>query len=267
MKPLFSVVTVVYNGADKIRRTIKSVLDQEYSPYEYVVIDGLSDDNTVEIVNSFNEKFREKNIILKIISEKDSGIYNAMNKAIKIATGDFISFINSGDWYEPDALKNIAQSYLEDAFDMTYGGLHYINPNGSIINKMSKLDRFWITSRHWNHPSMFLKKQYYQKYMFDESYKIYSDFALYLKLRKDDLKILVLDKVIANFVADGISTNPSLKSTMTRAKEKYRAYLESGYSRIFFIEAYGWEIFKSTYFIIKRKIKGNSSNNAVHLHG
>ena len=222
MTPLFSVVTVVYNGENKIRKTVESVLYQEYSPYEYVVIDGLSDDNTVEIINSYDEKFKEKNIIFKIISEKDSGIYNAMNKAINIASGDFISFINSGDWYEPDALKNVAQAYSENVFDMVYGGLHYINPNGSIINKMSKLDRFWITSRHWNHPSMFLKKEYYQKHMFDESYKIYSDFALYLKLRKDNLKILVLDKVIANFVADGVSTNPSLDKVQYLSQKEKR---------------------------------------------
>lgn len=258
MTPLFSVVTIVYNGADKIRKTVESVLDQGYTNYEYIIIDSLSEDNTLEIVNSYDERFKKKDILLRIVSEKDGGIYNAMNKAIKIATGKFISFINSGDWYEPDALLNVAQAYYAKKFDMTYGGLHYINPNGSIINKMSKLDKFWITSRHWNHPSMFLKKEYYQKYMFDESYKIYSDFALYLKLRKDNLKIYVIDKVIANFAADGVSTNPSLKLTIMRAKEKYRAYLESGYSRIYFIEAYGWEIFKSAYFIIKRKIKENS---------
>ena len=265
MRPLFSVVTVVYNSADKIGKTIESVLNQKHSPYEYIIIDGLSKDNTLDIINSYNKKFQEKNIIYKIVSEEDNGIYNAMNKAIKIAAGDFISFINAGDWYETEALLNIAQAYSKNEFDMAYGGLHYINPNGSIFDKMSKLDRYWITSRHWNHPSMFLKKEYYEKYMFDESYKIYSDFALYLKLRKDNLKIQVLDKVISNFVADGVSTNTSLKSTITRVKEKYRAYIESGYSRIYIIEAIGWEVFKSTYFTVKRTIKRTSSNNMVQL--
>ena len=132
-------------------------MNQTYTPYEYLIIDGKSSDKTVEIIRKYSKRFEEKNITLKIVSEKDNGIYNAMNKGIDLAEGDFISFLNAGDWYELDALENINKFYEEDSFDLTYGGLHYVNPNGTITNKMSKNDEKGIvTSRHWNHPSMFM---------------------------------------------------------------------------------------------------------------
>lgn len=248
----FTVVTVVFNAASAIRKTLESVLNQEYAPYEYLIYDGKSSDNTLEIISEYVEQFKQKGISLVIKSEKDSGIYNAMNKGIRDAKGDFISFLNAGDWYELDALKHVNEFYQEEAFDLTYGGLHYINPNGTITNKMSKNDDHGIvTSRHWNHPSMFLRTELYQKSGFDEAFRAYADFDIYLKMRKAGVKIRVIDKVITNFVADGVSTDTSLKKTLGRAKEKYDAYIHNGYGRIYWIESYGWELFKLIYFRIR----------------
>lgn len=247
----FSVITVVYNAESVIQKTMDSVLNQEESPFEYIIIDGFSSDNTLKIIRSYETAFEKKGIRFVLISEKDTGIYNAMNKGIDIAEGDFISFLNAGDWYELDALKNINKFYQEEAFELTYGGLHYINPNGSVINKMSKMDKFWISSRNWNHPSMFLKREIYQKYKFDELIRTYADFDLYLKLRKINIKIRVIDKIIANFVADGVSTNVNLEKVLLRAKEKYNSYRNNKYSRLYFVEAYGWEICKALYFKIR----------------
>ena len=103
----FSVVTVVFNGENDIEKTMNSVLCQEYQPYEYIIVDGASTDSTLEIVNSFKERFSDKGVRFVVVSEKDTGIYNAMNKGAELATGDFVSFLNAGDWYEKDALKNI----------------------------------------------------------------------------------------------------------------------------------------------------------------
>ena len=203
----FTVVTVVFNGESVIEKTVESVLNQEYPPFEYLIFDGASADSTLNLIAQYEEAFAQKGITLSVVSEKDGGIYNAMNKGVKAATGDFVSFLNAGDWYELDALKNINAFYQEEPFDLTYGGLHYINPNGTVTNKMSKLDHFPVSSRHWNHPSMFLRREIYQKYGFDEQFRAYADFDLYLKLRKDGTKIRVIDKVITNFVADGVSTN------------------------------------------------------------
>lgn len=135
----FSVVTVVFNAKDVIEKTITSVLNQTYTPYEYLIIDGKSIDGTLDVISSFSEEFEKKGIKLNLSSEKDSGIYNAMNTGIDRATGDFISFLNAGYWYELDALENIEKFYEEEHFDLTYGGLHYINPDGSVINKMATL--------------------------------------------------------------------------------------------------------------------------------
>lgn len=247
----FSVVTVTFNGEVVLAKTIESVLNQSYTPYEYFIIDGLSSDGTVPVAKSYEKLFLQKGIHYTIISEKDTGIYNAMNKGVRCATGDFISFLNAGDWYEEDALENVNRFYQEEPFDLTYGGLHYINPDGSVTNKMSKLDRFPVTSRHWNHPSMFLRREIYQKYGFDEYFRAYADFNLYLKLRKDGTKIRVIDKVITNFMADGVSTETSFKKVLGRAKEKYEAYRKSGFGRFYWIESYGWEFFKSIYFQIR----------------
>ena len=245
--PKFTVVTVALNSENVIEKTITSVLDQTVPPYEYFIIDGVSSDRTVEIAKSFRDRFEQKGVKYTVISEKDSGAYNAMNKGIRLATGDFISFLNAGDWYEPDALENIRSFYEEEPFELTYGGLHYVLRDGHVVDKMSKLDHFPITTRHWNHPSMFLKREIYQKYGLDESYPICADLNLYLKLRKDGTKIRVIDKVITNFCADGISTDTDVKRAKQRTEEKYRAYRSNGYSAIYWLECYGWEFTKVMY--------------------
>lgn len=247
----FTVVTVALNAENVIKKTIESVLHQTLAPYEYIIIDGGSTDNTLKIINLYDDLFKKRNIIYKIISEKDNGIYDAMNKGITNSKGDFTSFLNAGDWYEKNALENINSHYNKEWFDLTYGGLHYIKPNGTIIDKMSRLDSFPVSSRHWNHPSMFLKTKIYKKYYFDTSFKAYADFDLYLKLRRKKVKIRVIDKVITNFVADGVSTNTNFNKVLSRAREKYLAYTHNGYSCLYWLESYGWEILKSLYFKVK----------------
>ncbi len=251
MELKFTVVTVAYNAESVIEKTITSVLNQSYLPFEYFIIDGKSNDKTVEIAEKYSIDFANKGVKYTVISEKDSGIYNAMNKGIELASGDFISFLNAGDWYETESLKNINAFYNEEEFELTYGSLNYINPDGSSTIKSSKLDSFPISSRHWNHPSMFLKTGIYKKYKFDETFRAYADFDLYLKLRKDGTKIRVIDKVVTNFVADGISTNRDIKKVLERSKEKYKSYVQNGYGKIYFFEAYGWEVLKAVYFMIR----------------
>lgn len=248
----FTVVTVCFNAEKVIRKTIESVLEQHYAPYEYLIFDGASTDKTVEIAEGNREQFEAKGIKYEIRSEKDTGIYNAMNKGVKAATGDFISFLNAGDWYQADALWKVNRFYQEEPFDLTYGGLNYINPNGTVTVKMSKMDKFPVTSRHWNHPSMFLRTEIYKKYGFDERFRAYADFHLYTKLRKvPGVKIRVIPEIITNFPADGVSTDVNMKKVLARGREKYRIYRDNGYGRIYWLESYGWEIMKSVYFRIK----------------
>jgi glycosyltransferase involved in cell wall biosynthesis len=100
-----SIITVNYNGAETLKKAIESVLEQTYDNVEYIIIDGKSDDNSIKIIASYQDLFRKKGYIYKYISEKDNGIYDAMNKGLKIATGDIIGILNSDDWYEVDALE------------------------------------------------------------------------------------------------------------------------------------------------------------------
>ena len=247
-----TVITVCFNAENSIEKTIESVLKQTCHPYEYLIIDGKSSDRTVEIAEGFRESFEQNGVRYVISSQKDTGIYNAMNKGIRAATGDFIAFLNAGDSYVDDALEKIQRFYAEAPFDLTYGGLNYINPDGTVTIKMSKLDRFPVTSRHWNHPSMFLRREIYRKYGFDERFRTYADFHLYTKLRKDpEIKIRVIPEIITNFPADGVSTDVRMSRVLARAREKYRIYRDNGYCRVYWLESYGWEILKSLYFRVR----------------
>ncbi len=249
----FTVITVCYNSEEKIRETIESVVEQSYSPFEYIIVDGASTDKTLEIAEEYRQSIEKKGIKYIIHSEEDTGIYDAMNKGIKMANGDFISFLNAGDTYLYDALEKVNQFYRKEPFDLTYGGLNYINPNGSITIKMSKLDRFPISSRHWNHPSMFLTREIYKKYGFDKRYKTYADFHLYTKIRKNPhIKIRVIPEIITNFMADGVSTDVRKEKVLERSKEKYQIYRDNGYGHVYWLESYGWELIKAIYFRIKR---------------
>lgn len=241
-----TIITVVYNGENSIKNTIESVLEQTVAPYEYLIIDGASKDRTVDIAKGYEKEFEKKNIIYKIYSEKDEGIYDAMNKGVKKATGDFIVFLNSDDWYDPKAIEIFKNQYEKEEFDFAYGSIQYMNNNGELLVKCSRMD--WIvSSRNWNHPSSFVRKSLYLENPFDLSFDVYADMDWYLKIRKMDnvkIKILPKDAIISHFKLGGASINSDIRQSLKRAEEKYRAYKKNGYNRAYFIEAYGWEFVK-----------------------
>lgn len=155
---LVSIITVSYNSEKSIRRTIESVLNQTYSKIEYHIVDGLSTDNTIEIAREYDEKFAEKGIKYIISSERDNGIYDAMNKGILRSAGKIVGIINSDDWYEKNAVESAVNTYRETEFDYYYADINLIKENGKKIVKHSKQKRI-VTSRHWNHPGSFVKRQ------------------------------------------------------------------------------------------------------------
>ena len=132
---LVSIITVCYNSEKTVAKAIESVLNQTYPEIEYIVVDGASRDNTVAIAESYAEQFRAKGYDYKVISEKDNGIYDAMNKGITMAKGELIGMINSDDWYEPIAVETAAKTYLETGYDLFYADLNLIRDDGSIIVK------------------------------------------------------------------------------------------------------------------------------------
>lgn len=245
-----SIITVSYNSEKTIENTILSVLDQTVLPDEYFIIDGGSNDSTVFVAKNYKERFCQKGISYKIISEKDEGIYDAMNKGIKMASGDFIGIINSDDWYELSAIEKLKEMYKCKYFDVFYGDLCIRMENGKFFIKKARNSKF-ISSRYWNHPSMFVSKKIYEKYLYN-SKEMFADFDFFLKLKKNNVKFEILNEVLANFRLGGISNNKSLISTLKDVKERYKIYRRNGYGKQYFFESLYVEIGKYIFINISK---------------
>ena len=223
-----SILTVCLNAEKTIARTIESVLNQSYSPDEYYVIDGQSEDNTLNIVKIYEKKFLEKGIHYHVISEYDKGMYDALNKGARLATGELIGQINSDDWYELDAIQKMVGLYQDTNFDMAYADLRMVPLNKSSWIKIARIDKF-VNSRHWNHPTQFtkrnilLQKPYACQCMSD-------DLDLMLWVRSHGLHIEILNEVIANFTITGMSHSKAILDVMNRIKTKSVIYRKNGYS-------------------------------------
>jgi glycosyltransferase involved in cell wall biosynthesis len=238
----FSIITVSYNSAATIGETILSVLTQTVSPFEYIIVDGKSSDETCTIAESFRSQFSEKGIHYAIISEPDNGIYDAMNKGIKMSTGDVVGMINSDDTYEPTIIEEMQLLFDIENCDIAYSDLNIVT-NAKKYIKKAKIDSKVFTTRHWNHPTMFVKKDVYNEFPYQNK-TIYDDWDFYLKARKHGCKIAVINKPLANFTFGGVSNHKSFSSAMKRAKTKTKIYTSNGYSPLYAIEAYSTEIAK-----------------------
>lgn len=198
--PRISIITVVYNGEKTIEKTIQSVLAQTYPNIEYIIIDGKSSDGTMDIVFKYADK------ISTLVSEKDHGIYDAMNKGISLAKGDIIGLLNADDFYEPDAIENIV-SYYMPGYNAYYGAIRNIEENSvsfvsNTTDNLEKLSRGMVV----NHPAMFVNKEVYEKLgSFNTSYKIVADWDFTLRCYLSGVRFIKIDKVLTNFRIDGVS--------------------------------------------------------------
>jgi glycosyltransferase involved in cell wall biosynthesis len=218
-----SIVTVCYNSSKTILDTINSVNSQVYPDIEHIFVDGLSSDNTVEIIKLYSQT---KNIV---ISEKDNGLYDAINKGISNATGDFIGFLHSDDIFSSGIISDLAEKIQNESLDGVYGDLQYVDK----INT-NKIIRFWkscefnpnLLKKGWMpaHPTLILKREVYSKHgVFNKSFKIASDYDFMLRIFKDpNLKFGYLPKVVTKMRVGGAS-NRSLKNIIKKSKEDYRA--------------------------------------------
>ncbi len=241
--PLVSIITVAYNSAATIEKTIESVLNQTYSNIEYRIVDGCSSDETVQIAKQYEPLFAEKNIKYVITSEPDNGIYDAMNKGITDATGELIGIINSDDCYKPDAVETAVKTYSESGFDYFYADINLVKADGSVIVKKSKKDVF-PTSRHWNHPTSFVTKKTYDELGLFRCEGIHDDFEFFLRVRKAKKNTVIVNKVIADFSTGGVSNDKTFSKCKKRCLDRYRCYRVNGYSPLYFIECIAIEIAK-----------------------
>ena len=239
---LVSITTVTFNSEKTIRDTIESVLNQTYTNIDYIIVDGLSKDNTVEIAKSYEDKFRAKGMTYRIISEKDNGMYDAINKGISMANGVIVGNINSDDWYEKDAVEKVVKCYQDTKFDLMYADLRMIYADGRTKVKRSKKGLI-TTSRGWNHPTQFGTKELYMK----EKYKLESlhdDFDLLLRVKRSGYKIVILNEILANFRMEGMSHDKDLRKAVARGRARYNIYRNNGYSRLYIIECVAIEAAK-----------------------
>lgn len=239
----FTIITVCKNSEAVIEKTIVSVLKQAYSNLEYLIIDGASTDSTVGVAMKYTEAFRKKGCSCRIFSEPDEGIYDAMNKGIQYASGEVIGFLNAGDWYEKDALHTVAKVYAQTGFDYFYADVHLVRADGAVLVKHARLDRF-PTSRHWNHPTNFARKDIYMELGGFRCRGIHDDFEFFLRVRRAEKKIVILNKVLADFSAGGISNQKSPALCIKRIRDRFWGYAVNGYSPFYLLECIGIEAAK-----------------------
>lgn len=244
---LISIITPSFNSEKTIHTTIESILKQIYSNMEYIIVDGNSTDKTLDIAESYRELLEKRGINYHIVSAPDRGIYDAMNKGIRMASGELIGIINSDDWYEENALQRVAETYEQNPFDMFYADLRIWQENaqGNLKEKMVKHSRLrrLAVSRDWNHPTTFITREVYQKYQYKLE-SVHDDWDLVLRIRKAGLKIVVLNEVLANFRMGGASNEKDFRKCIERGKARYRIYRNNGYSRWYWLECVAIEAVK-----------------------
>lgn len=221
-----SIITATFNSAKTIESSIQSVIDQTYPDIEYIIVDGGSTDQTLELVESYQKDYT--NIIFN--SEPDQGIYDALNKGIAKATGEVIGFLHSDDFFENEkVIQDIMTCFQNQQSDGVYGDLKYVN-----AAQPTKVVRYWksrsfhksLLTKGWMpaHPTLFLKKEIYQLFgKFDLKFSIAADYDFMLRILKEEiLSFAYLPQVITNMRVGGAS-NRSLKNIIQKSKEDYQA--------------------------------------------
>lgn len=229
----FSIITVTWNSDKTVEDTIKSVLCQTYKNYEYLIIDGLSKDTTLDIARKYEPLFEGR---MKIYSEKDKGIYDAMNKGFQKATGDVLMLINSDDLFSrPDALQLVIDEFLKNPeIDGVYADLNYVSQNN-----VDNIVRVWKTGKQkpmrygWlpAHPTFYVKREIYKKYgYFNLSYPLAADFELMLRfIEKYKVRLTYLPLSLVKMRLGG-TTSRSIQNIYKQDVETIRAFKENGLS-------------------------------------
>lgn len=221
----FSIITVCYNSEKTIERTLLSVLNQTCTDYEYIIIDGASTDHTMDIVRKYEERFQGR---MKIVSEPDNGIYDAMNKGIALARGELIGIVNSDDYYEKDALGKIIEAYDGSDYCIVYGLLRKVHKGKEISVYMNSPD--FIENTMITHPTCFITKKVYDTFgNYSLAYKYSADYEFMLRIRNNkEIRYIPVYSIISNFTIDGASG--SVKAYRDTLRLKYEYGLLDGYS-------------------------------------
>lgn len=223
--PKITVITVCFNSSKTISLTLRSVMLQKYINIEHIIIDGASTDNTLTIVRN------EGQHVSQVISEPDEGIYDAMNKGLKLATGDLIGFLNSDDVYADDyVLSDVVKHFQSGNFDYVYGDIKMFNQEGYLVRDWvaGEIPEKGLCSSQIPHPALFMKRSVISTLnpAFDPSYRIAADLKQQLLvINKLGARGIYIKRALAHMSIGGASTN-SLISFAAGWRESVRAYNE-----------------------------------------
>ena len=235
-----SVITATYNSGGTIRDTLESVLSQTYPDFEHIIVDGMSSDNTVAICREYEKKYDGR---LKIISERDKGIYDAMNKGLRMASGDIVGILNSDDFYSrPSVLSEIALEFSRNEIDAVYGDIHFVAPTDltkCVRYYSSRFFQSWMMVFGYQpaHPTFYCRRECYEKYgTFDISFKIAADFENMLRLiYLNNIRTRYIPMDFVTMRQGGASTNGFL-SHKNIIMDHYRAYRKNGVPSGYFFD-------------------------------
>ena len=252
-----SIITTTFNSSSTLPHTFQSILSQSYSDFEYIVIDGASKDATLDIIKEYEPKFGGK---MRYISEPDRGIYDAMNKGIRMATGDVVGILNSDDFYtSPDVLDAIAKAFeSEPSLDAVYGDIHFVR-----LSNPAKCVRYYSCkpfTRGWMrfgfmvaHPSFYVRRECYETYgLYKTDYKICADFEFMLRtiyLHRIKTKYIPMDMVTMRM---GGASTAGLAVHKLIMKEHLRAYRENGLYTNVLLQSVRY-LYKLTEFLKRRR--------------
>lgn len=225
INPKLSIITINRNNADGLRKTIGSVVSQTYTNFEYIIIDGASTDGSVDIIKEYADR------ITYWVSEPDTGIYNAMNKGILKANGEYLQFLNSGDWlFNETVLRNVFDLHRSE--DILYGCdmLYYRNDKVVFKAYPPQLTFLFMISGTISHQGTFLKRNLFENSLYNEQYKIVSDYDFYIKnIVIKNCSTFYLDFPIVYFDMYGISMS---KDNETLLWNERKAVLNSYFPEI-----------------------------------
>lgn len=219
-----TIITATYNSAATVRDTLASVAQQTYQPIEHIIIDGLSKDNTLDIVKEFPH-------VARVVSEKDNGIYDAMNKGIQLATGEVVGILNSDDFYDNrEVLAQVMAAFNDPFVDVVYGDLQYVKKNDVYV-----VVRNWKSGRYkrkyfyygWMppHPTFFVRRKIYEAVgLFNTDLRSAADYEMMLRiLVRHNARASYVPRVLVKMRAGGIS-NASLKNRLRANREDRKAW-------------------------------------------
>ena len=234
-----SLITATYNSAETLCDTLQSVLNQTFKDVDYIIIDGNSKDNTIDIVKEFEPKFEGR---LRWISEKDKGIYDAMNKGVKMAQGEVVGILNSDDFFASDnVLEKVNAAFAENpTIEGVYADVRYVdwNDTGKTVRMFSGKD-FKREKICWGqmppHPSFYVKRECYDKFgLYSLDYPICADYDMFVKMIwLGNIKTLYINDIFVNMRSGGTSSN-GLKVHRKIMKERMRCIREHNLPSNFF---------------------------------